>query len=162
VDQRIQEEQQRQKLTGSPVTRSASTARRSTSSRNESPSAKAGTARNRSSDVSGEGRGPDPSEFESAFVIDDEEPSRVGTPSQTEKSVENGAENEKTTTEDGVTSNSDVAGEKPTEEVKAPVAPELPQEVRTKLRKLEKLESRYQGNLRDGSASLGITSNAWE
>jgi len=66
-------------------------------------------------------------------VIEDEseEPSRVGTPAITDEKVATMAGNNEV---------SEKGGEKGTD-----AATELPVEVRTKLRKLEKLESRYQG-----------------
>jgi hypothetical protein len=90
-------------------------------------------------------RGPDPSEFENAFVIEDEseEPSRVGTPSVGEEKAAAMAEGntiaETAVSGDGREKVVEMAVEA------SPKAPELPTEVRTKLRKLEKLESKYQG-----------------
>lgn len=70
-----------------------------------------------------------------------EDPSRVGTPAAMDEKTgalaEGAASNEakEEAKENGV--------EKPVEAISQPV--ELPADVRTKLRKLEKLESRYQG-----------------
>lgn len=68
-------------------------------------------------------------------MIEDEseEPSRVGTPAITDEKIATMAEN---------IEGSEKRGEKGTD-----AAPELPVEVRTKLRKLEKLESKYQGGI---------------
>ncbi len=90
-------------------------------------------------------RGPDPSEFENAFVIEDdsEEPSRAGTPAIGEEKTAAMAEGNATRDARALGENSEKVGEKAVEA--PPKAPELPTEVRTKLRKLEKLESKYQG-----------------
>lgn len=142
VDSRIAEEQARAKASGSPIGRTNSTASRS--SRNESPASRAGR---KTVDVSNEPRGPDPSEFESAFVIDDEEPSQVGTPVPPSDETSPGKEGQNAISDSEKTTNStENTGEKPAEGPKAPASTELPLEVRQKLRKLEKLESRYQGN----------------
>ena len=142
MDSRIAEEQARAKASGTPITRSASTAGRSASSRNESPAARG--LRSKNVDVSNEPRGPDPSEFESAFVIDDEEPSRVGTPTTDDVSPTKGTEGATQDSEKAPSNGTEDASDKAAEP--APVSTELPLEVRQKLRKLEKLESRYQGN----------------
>jgi hypothetical protein len=90
-------------------------------------------------------RGPDPSEFENAFVIEDEseEPSRVGTPAI-------GEEKAATMTESNASGEVGASGEGKEKAVAKPVEvppkpSELAPEVRAKLRKLEKLESKYQG-----------------
>lgn len=94
------------------------------------------------------GKGPDPSVFEGAFVIEDdsEDPSRAGTPAppelKGEKMSENGT-NEETPRD----SEAGVVSEKVDSAPKPPAIAELPPDVRTKLRKLEKLEARYQGTL---------------
>jgi hypothetical protein len=144
IDSRIAEEQARQKaITPAPVSRSASTVRRSTS-RTDSPSAK--PRRPRPKEDGTTARGPDPSEFEAAFVIEDdsEEPSRVGTPAIAEDKgatmPEGNAPSESVASGEG----SERGTEKATD--MSPKGPaDLPIEVRTKLRKLEKLESKYQG-----------------
>lgn len=147
IDSRIAEEQARQKsaaAAGTPVSRSASTIRRSTS-RTESPSSRP-RRKPKDNEVS-TARGPDPSEFENAFVIEDEseEPSRVGSPAI-------GEEKPATMAEGNATAKAEASGEsseKTTEKAvgASPKAPELSPEVRTKLRKLEKLESKYQGRV---------------
>lgn len=143
VDARIAEEQARQKATASPTSTDSPTSaiRRSTSVRSESPAR--GPA-SRKKLVAGEGSidsRPDPSEFEKAFVIDDEseELSRSGTPALPDVSgAGNGdATNEKMGLE-GDLGKDDQGSE-------APRPPELAPDVKAKLRKLEKLESRYQG-----------------
>lgn len=132
IDSRIAEEQARQKATVPPISRSSSSARRP-STRNESPAQK--PRRPKPKDDGTAGRGPDPSEFENAFVVDDEEePTKV-----TEKT-------EVMADSNGTEASGPGEAEKPQESVDvSPRAPELPTEVRSKLRKLEKLESRYQG-----------------
>jgi len=90
-------------------------------------------------------RGLDPSEFENAFVIEDEseEPSRVGTPSIGEENSATMAGSNATEAGEG----SEKGAEKVADTTPQPPA-ELPAEVRVKLRKLEKLEAKYQGNTR--------------
>lgn len=95
------------------------------------------------------GRGPDPAEFEPELTIDDEDgSSRAGTP---------GLEKEKTgdVSNDlkegqGAPGEGDGAPEQSTDSVAAKTS--LPTDVRVKLRKLDKLEGRYQG--RSSSSNL--------
>ena len=99
-------------------------------------------------------RRPDPKEFEPDFVIEDDEiPSRAATPRPVQ--VKDG-EAESASTVEGKTSteNDDqqVEGEKASAPVISDTLPELPRDVQVKLRKLEKLESRYKGN----TAELGL------
>jgi hypothetical protein len=93
------------------------------------------------------GKGLDPSVFEGAFAIEDdsEDPSRAGTPAPAEKKAEKISENgtNEETTGDGEAA----VIEKVDSVSKPPTVAELPPDVRTKLRKLEKLEARYQGML---------------
>lgn len=138
IDSRIAEEQAKARIPSTSPSRAPSTARRS--------AAQAGEKKTRSKPrVDDDGsRGPDPSEFEGAFVIDDESepPSRVGTPAI-------GAENTDQMAEKGAEAGEEVKEKMsevtPQNQVSSPASTELPAEVRTKLRKLEKLESRYQG-----------------
>jgi hypothetical protein len=97
-------------------------------------------------------RGPDPAEFEKAFVIegDSEEPSRVGTPATTDEKAPSMAESHASPEGAGPANGS----EKVLEVAPRP-STELPADVLAKLRKLEKLESRYQGM----STSWGPCSN---
>lgn len=147
IDSRIAEEQARQKALQSSPSRSNSTVRRS-SSRTVSPSKRQARTRDRSGkDIDAE-KGPDPSEFDRAFVVDDEESSsRVGTPGpgaeRSGSAMIEGAGNDKAPVEDNKESNGKVV-----EDGDAPAPPELPTDVRVKLRKLDKLESRYQGDYR--------------
>lgn len=90
-------------------------------------------------------KGPDPSEFEGAFVIEDdsEEPSRVGTPAVPDTMSETRA-GEITTTLSGAEISEAPEGKNEDPGPK-PLPVELPADVRARLRKLDKLESRYQG-----------------
>jgi hypothetical protein len=142
IDQRIAEEQARAKAAAVGPGRASSTLR-STSSRSDSPSKR---PRPRPKVVDDGAKGPDPSEFEGAFVIEDdsEEPSRVGTPAVPDTMSQTKVGDVTTTLTTGADSsgateeNNGDAGPKP-----LPV--ELPADVRAKLRKLDKLEPRYQG-----------------
>jgi hypothetical protein len=93
-------------------------------------------------------RGPDPKEFEAEFTIGDEdESSRSGTPqlATTGAASEVGA-NEESAEMEGKTADEPEkeAQEKDPKEVKE-ISVELPPDVRAKLRRLDKLESRYHG-----------------
>jgi len=143
IDSRIAEEQAKAKAAAALPARTASTARRSASLRNESPSKR---SRARPKDVDDSARGPDPSVFERAFVIEDdsEEPSRSGTPAipETKSEVieEKGATAETTGADEG-----EVVNEKAEILPNPATKTELPPDLRSKLRKLDKLEARYQG-----------------
>lgn len=96
-------------------------------------------------------RGPDPSEFENAFVIEDEG-------EVVETASETAIEAEKTEKMGDNPAETGVGSEKGGEEVASPSKPaELPAEVRTKLRKLEKLESKYQGKVEWEFGSTWLT-----
>jgi hypothetical protein len=145
IDARIAEETARQKSAQQSQTppRSNSSPRRS-SSRNLSPSKRTSRPKDgESSKAAPTGKGPDPSEFDPEFVIgdEDEQPSRIGTPRPKDKAeateTAGGAAAEGT----GKAQNGEVA---PTEE-KDTSPPELPLEVQTRLRKLDKLEPKYTG-----------------
>jgi hypothetical protein len=123
--------------------RTSSTSRRSASLRNESPSKR---SRAPPKEVDDGARGPDPSVFEGAFVIEDdsEDPSRSGTPAipETKPEVigEKGATAKTTGADEG-----EVVNEKVEILQKPSTTTDLPPDVRSKLRKLDKLEARYQG-----------------
>jgi hypothetical protein len=139
INARIAEEQAKQKAQQSTSTRSSSTPRRS-SSRNLSPSKRSARSKDGdSSKAAPTGKGPDPSEFDPEFVIgeDDEKSSRAGTPRPKEKAHPTEA------SENG----SDKADDEKAAEVdeKPDKAPEIPPEVRLRLRKLDKLEPKYTG-----------------
>ncbi|RDL41458.1 uncharacterized protein BP5553_01437 [Venustampulla echinocandica] len=145
IDSRIAEEQARQQATtATPVSRSNS-ARRPTS-RTASPSTRPRRAKPKETDGA-PARGPDPSEFESAFAIEDdsEDISNGVTPATDEKPP--------TMTDTTVTPADNASGDvgdKGIENAAAtpPKPAGLPAEVRAKLRKLETLESRYKDLLR--------------
>lgn len=140
LDARIAEEQARQKAAAQTPSRSASISRRS-SARNTSPSKRPLKAKD--ADNGGKaapsGKGPDPSEFDPDFVIgeDDDQPSRVGTPRPKEKAdASDEAHGGKEKDGDGTA---------PAAEEKAASAPDIPPEVQTRLRRLDKLEPKYSG-----------------
>ena len=76
---------------------------------------------------------------------DSEEPSRVGTPAIVDEKATTMAEGNSTGEAGGAGESNEKVAEKAVEA--PPKAPELSPEVRTKLRKLEKLESKYQGRV---------------
>jgi hypothetical protein len=143
IDSRIAEEQAKAKAAAAAPARAASTARRSASIRTESPSKR---SRARPKEVDDGVRGPDPSLFEGAFVIEDdsEEPSRSGTPAlpdtKPELIGEKGPTVENVGADDG-----EVVNEKAEILPYPSIKSDLPPDVRSKLRKLDKLEARYQG-----------------
>ncbi|KAL9102432.1 MAG: hypothetical protein Q9163_002424 [Psora crenata] len=148
IDSKIAEEQAKSRFASVSPSRSGSGARR-TASRALSP-----TKRSLRQDNRGRQEGPvngqDPSNFEPEFVIDDEELSRSGTP--VPRPVAD--HDDKAGSEGSVSQGANVTGdgqEPPTKDGGAEPpsqSPELPSDVRTKLRKLEKLEGRYQELLR--------------
>ncbi|KAJ5281957.1 hypothetical protein N7478_007329 [Penicillium angulare] len=164
IDSRIAEEQARQKSAQDNITRSNSSRRPPSSSPGQRPRGQ----RNASTPV----RGPDPKEFEAEFTIgDDDASSRSGTPrvdtpdpaSEVTSSAGDRAEetetapsttdvSEDTTENTEKTDNSDKSDKEkePASSAAAadaesnkPAATELPADVRAKLRRLDKLESRY-------------------
>lgn len=143
IDSRIAEEQARQRAAQGSPSRSSSAGRRG-GSRAVSPSKRQGRAREKR-DGGQPGKSPDPSEFEPEFVIgDDDTASGAATPlrepEKTEEAVSGEDGNEKPlAAEEGETKPT------PLEDSPMQTSTELPTEVRVKLRKLDKLESRYQG-----------------
>lgn len=142
IDSRIAEEQARQRAPQSSPSRSSSDARRSLP-RTASPAQRAPRKTQERNDGGPSQRGRDPSDFDPEIVIDDESLPNYGesTASQTagEKPavIANGsdeAEDSKRSVQGG------------SQDDDQPAPPELPTDVRVKLRKLEKLESRYQGS----------------
>ena len=141
IDSRIAEEQARQKSAQDSLSRSNSA--RQPSSRNLSPSRRPNRPRrNTGTPV----RGPDPTEFEPEFTIgDDEASSRSATPQQDPPSSSKG------TPEQNAGEDKSTAEESPNGKDAAPASEtkqspsELPAEVKVKLRKLSKMETRYQG-----------------
>jgi hypothetical protein len=142
IDSRIAEEQARQKAAQGSPGRSTSKNKRPPA-RTASPATR---ARNRSQDIRNAdplSRGPDPKEFEQPeFLIEDEDgSSRAVSPRPPEKAEEEGiaGRTSESAESQGQVGNS---AEKASEKL---AALELPTDVRAKLRKLDKLESRYQG-----------------
>jgi hypothetical protein len=104
---------------------------------------------------------PDPAVFEAAFVIDDSEESRVGTPMPEMKEKAEGADavgQEKPKTNVAAAAGQDQElmsredgdrkediTEKSSEPAPAAPSKDLPSDVRAKLKKLEKLEATYPG-----------------
>ncbi|KAL1867376.1 Golgin imh1 [Paecilomyces lecythidis] len=140
IDSRIAEEQARQRQAQESISRSNS-ARRQTS-RDLSTSRRPG--RTRAGTLSG--KGPDPAEFESEFAVgEDDGSSRSATPrSEPSAPPEGGASG------DGEKKASpESAGKEAASDTGSnTAAAELPTDVRVRLRRLDKLESRYQDLLR--------------
>lgn len=141
IDSRIAEEQARQRLSQASPSRSDSKTGRS-SSRNLSPSKKASrqAARGRQ-DGAPSTKGPDPADFEPESVIEDLVQSRSGTPKPpTDCNGTSTAEKPHVRGD-----SSQESGETSTSAEEPRTSSDLPTDVRVKLRKLEKLESRYHG-----------------
>lgn len=143
IDSRIAEEQARQKSAQDSLSRSNSA--RQPSGRNLSPSRRPSRPRrNTGTPV----RGPDPTEFEPEFTIgDDEGSSRSATPQQDPPT----SSSSKDTPEQNAGEEKSTAEESPNAKDAAPASEtkqspsELPADVKVKLRKLSKMETRYQG-----------------
>ena len=146
IDQTIAQEQARQRQFQSSPSRSDSRSQRS-NSRNLSPGARRANRRGTRGQGDGSspapsGKGPDPSAFEADFVIGDDELSRSGTP---RPATEEEGTKEKSKNDMNLDGKSDSQDGSPYTE--SPNT-ELPTDVRVKLRKLDKLESRYNELLR--------------
>lgn len=145
IDSRIAEEQARQRAAQAPPSRSNSTAKRPVP-RAASPSVRS-SSRARSGDKKDEGiqqKGPDPAEFEPEFVIGDEDaPTRSGTPLP--GPAQDNAATSQTIGEKPDTIGDGQSTQKTGESGASASTPELPMDVRVKLRKFDRLESRYQG-----------------
>ncbi|EON98228.1 putative viral a-type inclusion protein repeat protein [Phaeoacremonium minimum UCRPA7] len=175
IDRTIAEEQARQKALADPKAAGSTTPSlsRSASGTGASSGARRPRPKKASQDVSKDAStaeplvNPDPAVFEAAFVIDDEDMSRATTPKpstgETDASAakENGNGQEAAAPESNGDQPPDGALDKHNEKVEgsdqhampatAPskaTPPELPAEVRSKLRKLEKLEATYPELLR--------------
>lgn len=171
IDRTIAEEQARQKTYLSDQATASQARQPSAVSRSNSGASTAGKRprqKKAAQDASKEAdaaANPDPAVFEAAFVIDDDEPSRTATPlppseeknGETQEK-EGGAEGENVDTSSGNTGKDlektaeddshKPTGGKPLSSSKpttAAASPELPPDVRAKLRKLEKLEATYPG-----------------
>lgn len=140
IDSRIAEEQARQHASQSSPSRSQSGTRRPLP-RDDSPSQRLRVGARGRKD--GEAiKGPDPADFEPEFVIGDSNtPSRSGTPRPTHEKEQTGSG--EASTEGARESSDGQAQEKAAANEIAP--PDLPTDVRFKLRKLDKLESKYNG-----------------
>lgn len=145
LDSKIAEEQARQRSSQESPSRSNSRSQRS-SSRTLASNRQAVRSEGRESkDGELSTKGPDPSEFEPDFVIDgDSTPSRSTTPRPVQGKGEDATAN-------GVPApvapeSNDKKSQGTDGEKDATTTPlELPTDVRVKLRKLEKLESKYYG-----------------
>ncbi|CRG88635.1 Golgin IMH1 [Talaromyces islandicus] len=129
IDARIAEEQARQKAAQDGTSRS-NLGRR--------PSAR--TTRPRSSSTLPT-RSPDPTEFEFP-IVDDEGPSRSATPRQEAPSTQDPPPSEETESEKQPADSADKETA-PEGEPKPAPTPELPADVRAKLRRLDKIDSKY-------------------
>lgn len=138
IDSRIAEEQARQKSAQDSISRSNSARR--PPGRSLSPGARPRPRRNTSGTPV---RGPDPTEFEAEFAIgDDEDSSRSDTPrlNVTPPSENQNTENA-TEEKHPEPSEKEAASEPQLNQLPS----ELPPEIRAKLRRLDKMESRYRG-----------------
>ena len=141
IDSTIAQEQARQRQAQASPSRSNSNARRA-DSRAISPAkrtSRQGTKDRQDGDHSA--KGPDPAEFESGFAIDDEDSRRSGPA----KSQVNQHGSTKTMQETASQQSGQETDETTTSAGEASASPDLPADVRDKLRKLEKYESRYHG-----------------
>lgn len=156
IDRTIAEEQARQQTASQTRTASPSGSRPRSVSRTNS--AKDSPVKRKvkkpSQDVSNGDNipNPDPAVFEAAFALDEEEAEAKATAEQPAESEKDGGD--KPAAEDDAQSKEKTGEEAPASDDKAakedsPSAPvELSPEVKTKLRKLEKLEKTYPGMLR--------------
>ncbi|KAI1907822.1 Golgin imh1 [Ophidiomyces ophidiicola] len=134
IDARIAEEQARQRAGQDSLSRSNSAARRT----NASPARQSGARTKRNNSFLT--RSPDPSEFDAEFVIgDDDSSTRTSTPRPEPEASVNGAAGE---SDDKVAE--PARSTPPPGKPAPPTSTELPTDVRVKLRRLDKLESRYQ------------------
>ena len=145
IDSRIAEEQARQRTQHDSPSRSNSRTQKSTA-RTVSSNRRAVRSEGRESkDGESPTKGPDPSEFEPDFIVgSDSTPSRSTTPRPLQGNGENATTNG-TPAEAPPGSNDKETREEDAEKYTIAASPELPTDVRLKLRKLEKLESKYYG-----------------
>lgn len=167
IDRSIAEEQARQKSfnegSSSYSRRSGSMSRSSSTRAAASPATRPRTKKP-GQDVNGDSpANPDPAVFEAAFVIDDTDegtPSSTPKPEEADKQLEapkddappaNQASDDGTAGNDAQPNNEQNDAPKPLPEGSKPqpaAAPELPPDVRAKVKKLEKLEKTYPGSFR--------------
>lgn len=141
IDSTIAQEQARQRHAQASPSRSNSNAR-GADSRAISPAKRVSRQGTRDQqDGDPPAKGPDPADFESEFAIDDDDLTRSGTPKP--QSNQNG--NTKTMQETAPRQSSSETNEKSTAAGDFGALSILPTDVREKLRKLEKYESRYHG-----------------
>ena len=162
--------------TGSASRRSGSISRTSSTAKASQAGSRKPRAKRPSEDLSKDANGdgganPDPAVFEAAFVIDDDDvpPTSTSTPAPSEKEElkEEGTSSDKASDQDGKKPPNDgpnengestggdsaKAGQPADGDKPVAAAPELPPDVRQKLKKLEKLEKTYPGK----SASVNHT-----
>jgi hypothetical protein len=139
IDSRIAEEQARQRSSQESLARSNSARR--PPGRNLSPSRRPSRPRrNTGTPV----RGPDPTEFEQEFAIgDDDTSSRSATPRPESTGTLENTPGEGAGQAEGTANAASEKDSIPGTETNQP--PELSSEVKAKLRRLNKMESRYQG-----------------
>ena len=150
IDSRIAEEQARQRaaaLSGTPSRSNSGSVRRS-APHTGSPARQLSRQRERN-DISSE-KGPDPSEFDADFVIGDDESAVVSRsvtprPETSEKSVEGKETPGEVERQPGTDDTASVLSDASTAVQRSE---ELPTEVRVRLRKLDRLETRYQDLLK--------------
>ncbi len=165
IDRTIAQEQARQKALAEQRSHSSSSDRRSASisrtARTDSPARR--RQKKPSQDVvNGEtGPNPDPSVFEAAFVIDDDDGDtstrsstpKPAVPEKDAKIVKEGASSNEGDRRGGMDEQNGEnsaqetrnPGEKARDDANTNTTPELPHQIKAKLRKLEKLESTYPG-----------------
>jgi hypothetical protein len=147
IDSRIAEEQARQRSTQSSPSRSNSTVIRSTS-RTASPAVRPGRRPLEHKGLDAASKGLDPAEFDGALVAEEEDaPSADGTPKAVQ--TKNGEGPSEAETGETSAAADDTQSPNKGKEHQLAEPQELPPDVRVKLLKLEKLESRYPGRLHD-------------
>ena len=146
IDTRIAEEQARQRQAAISASSQRPQQRRRPQAHDGSGSRVA--SRQREPGNASTEKGPDPSEFEPEFAVGDDEsavPSRISTPLP-EAQNEEVEQNQIAAQQEEFTKREDADG-KPQETNGSPVpsarSPELPTEVRVRLKKLDRLESKY-------------------
>lgn len=144
IDSTIAQEQARQRQAQASPSRSNSNARKA-DSRAISPAKRVSRQGTRGrQDGDPPTKGPDPADFESEFAIDDDDLRRSGTP----KPQPNQNGSTKVMQENPPQQSSQEANATSTSTGESSASSDLPSDVRDKLRKLEKYESRYHELLR--------------
>lgn len=141
IDSTIAQEQARQRQAQASPSRSNSNVRRA-DSRANSPAKRVSRQGTRGrQDGDPPAKGPDPADFESEFTIDDEDVTRSGVP----KPQSNQNDSSKAIQETAPRQSSQDTNDTPTSATGSTASSDLPTDVRNKLRKLERYESRYHG-----------------